>query len=147
MMDAIKEESVGFLFNLEVQVTQDEETGEPDAEPVQQPAAVLAGAGDGQRGTPAPGAVAAASGGVTPVLAGGGLAEASRPRADLQYSAPAVDGEDGRSGVVTTKGGTALADGVVDATGGEPARNAPCPCGSGRKYKRCHGDPARRSTA
>ena len=20
-------------------------------------------------------------------------------------------------------------------------RNAPCPCGSGRKYKRCHGDP------
>ena len=56
MMDAIKEESVGFLFNLEVQVTQDEETGEPDAEPVQHPAAVLAGAGDGQRATPAPGA-------------------------------------------------------------------------------------------
>jgi preprotein translocase subunit SecA len=22
-------------------------------------------------------------------------------------------------------------------------RNAPCPCGSGRKYKRCHGDPSR----
>ena len=22
------------------------------------------------------------------------------------------------------------------------ARNAPCPCGSGRKYKRCHGAPA-----
>ena len=145
MMDAIKEESVGFLFNLEVQVTQDEETGEPDAEPVQQPAALLAGAGDGQRGTPA--GAARVSGGASPPLAGGGLAETARPRADLQYSAPAVDGEDGRSGVVTTKGGTALADGVVDATGGEPARNAPCPCGSGRKFKRCHGDPARRSTA
>ncbi|MDQ4105436.1 MAG: SEC-C metal-binding domain-containing protein [Actinomycetota bacterium] len=24
---------------------------------------------------------------------------------------------------------------------GEPARNAPCPCGSGKKYKRCHGAP------
>ncbi|MCV2488615.1 SEC-C metal-binding domain-containing protein [Geodermatophilus sp. YIM 151500] len=21
----------------------------------------------------------------------------------------------------------------------EPARNAPCPCGSGKKYKFCHG--------
>ncbi|HEU0086180.1 MAG TPA: SEC-C metal-binding domain-containing protein [Pseudonocardiaceae bacterium] len=25
--------------------------------------------------------------------------------------------------------------------GQEPARNEPCPCGSGRKYKRCHGAP------
>jgi hypothetical protein len=24
-------------------------------------------------------------------------------------------------------------------TGGAPARNDPCPCGSGKKYKRCHG--------
>ncbi|MBA2507199.1 MAG: SEC-C domain-containing protein, partial [Nocardioidaceae bacterium] len=23
--------------------------------------------------------------------------------------------------------------------------NAPCPCGSGRKFKRCHGDPAARA--
>jgi preprotein translocase subunit SecA len=26
--------------------------------------------------------------------------------------------------------------------GSGPSRNAPCPCGSGRKYKRCHGAPA-----
>ncbi|MGH3941708.1 MAG: SEC-C metal-binding domain-containing protein [Pseudonocardiaceae bacterium] len=25
--------------------------------------------------------------------------------------------------------------------GQEPARNAPCHCGSGKKYKRCHGAP------
>ncbi len=25
----------------------------------------------------------------------------------------------------------------------EPGRNDPCPCGSGQKYKKCHGDPAR----
>ncbi|HLZ36350.1 MAG TPA: SEC-C metal-binding domain-containing protein [Mycobacteriales bacterium] len=24
------------------------------------------------------------------------------------------------------------------------ARNELCPCGSGKKYKRCHGDPRRR---
>ncbi len=23
----------------------------------------------------------------------------------------------------------------------KPARNAPCPCGSGKKYKKCHGRP------
>jgi hypothetical protein len=27
--------------------------------------------------------------------------------------------------------------------GRSPARNAPCPCGSGKKYKRCHGAPGR----
>ncbi|WP_420843181.1 SEC-C metal-binding domain-containing protein [Cryptosporangium phraense] len=26
-------------------------------------------------------------------------------------------------------------------TGAGPSRNAPCPCGSGKKYKRCHGAP------
>jgi preprotein translocase subunit SecA len=26
----------------------------------------------------------------------------------------------------------------------ETSRNAPCPCGSGKKYKRCHGDPRNR---
>ena len=24
-------------------------------------------------------------------------------------------------------------------TGSDTPRNAPCPCGSGKKYKRCHG--------
>ncbi|MDQ4149864.1 MAG: preprotein translocase subunit SecA [Actinomycetota bacterium] len=38
-----------------------------------------------------------------------------------------------------------VAGGVMTAAGGEPVRtdkiprNAPCPCGSGRKYKKCHG--------
>jgi hypothetical protein len=25
--------------------------------------------------------------------------------------------------------------------GQKPQRNAPCPCGSGHKYKKCHGKP------
>ncbi|MER7474668.1 SEC-C metal-binding domain-containing protein, partial [Micromonospora sp. NPDC000018] len=32
------------------------------------------------------------------------------------------------------------APGQAEAGNG-PSRNAPCPCGSGRKYKRCHGAP------
>jgi hypothetical protein len=38
---------------------------------------------------------------------------------------------------------------IVEASGGPGAvppagRNEPCPCGSGKKYKRCHGGPAAR---
>ncbi len=29
----------------------------------------------------------------------------------------------------------------------KPARNAPCPCGSGKKYKKCHGRPGQEQTA
>ena len=50
----------------------------------------------------------------------------------LEYSAPSVDGG---THVETSRG----------AAGGDEysrvGRNDPCPCGSGRKYKRCHGDP------
>jgi preprotein translocase subunit SecA len=114
MMDGIKEESVGFLFNLEVQLEEEAPTGEVEAEVVETVQA------------PAP--------------AFGDVGAPQRPAA-LQYSAPTVDGE---GGTVTSSGGRDLGGGLVDATGAEPSRNAPCPCGSGRKYKRCHGDPARR---
>jgi SEC-C motif-containing protein len=30
-------------------------------------------------------------------------------------------------------------DGRIEAAKGRPGRNAPCPCGSGKKYKRCCG--------
>jgi preprotein translocase subunit SecA len=59
-----------------------------------------------------------------------------RPTA-LQYSAPTEQG-----GVSTTGGSVDPLTGQV--TSGGPSRNAPCPCGSGRKYKRCHGDPSRK---
>jgi len=78
MMDAIKEELVGYLFNVEVSV--EEESGGVEAK---------------------------------------GLSPAIKPQNELRYSA-------------------ADEDGAVIATGGT-SRNAPCPCGSGRKFKRCHG--------
>jgi preprotein translocase subunit SecA len=84
--------------------------------------AVPPGAPAGQRGVPA---------GQRGVPAG--LA----PRR-LQYSAPSVDG-----GVhVQTSGETAARDQFARV-----GRNDPCPCGSGRKFKRCHGDPRTRPDA
>lgn len=76
MMDAIKEEIAGYLFNIEVTIEE-------------------------------------ASNEVT----GKGLEAHSAPT-QLQYSSP------DEMGAKTSEG---------------TSRNAPCPCGSGRKYKRCHG--------
>ena len=78
------------------------------------------------------GATAAAAGAALPP----GLTKPKRP-AKLAYSAPTMDG---------------AADGVEhraeSADSGDFARvgrNEPCPCGSGRKFKRCHGDPRTRA--
>lgn len=30
---------------------------------------------------------------------------------------------------------------ILDCPGDTISRSAPCPCGSGKKYKRCHGSP------
>ncbi len=76
MMDAIKEEIAGYLFNVEVSV--EESSKSVNAK---------------------------------------GIQDHSAPT-QLQYSAADESG-------VQTSGG--------------PSRNAPCPCGSGKKYKRCHG--------
>jgi preprotein translocase subunit SecA len=47
----------------------------------------------------------------------------------MAYSAPSESGE-------ATKSGATTADADPYAGVG---RNAPCPCGSGKKYKVCHG--------
>ena len=74
MMDAIKEELVGFIFNVEVQVEGDQ-------------------------------------------VGAKGLTPTPTPAPSLKYSAAEVEPDEG----------------------GDTSRNAPCPCGSGKKYKRCHG--------
>ena len=53
---------------------------------------------------------------------------------ELQYTAPTPEG-----GVQTTQAGSAL-DGVL-RNEDDQSRNALCACGSGKKFKRCHGDP------
>jgi preprotein translocase subunit SecA len=77
MMDAIKEEIAGFLFNIEVTVE-------------------------------------ASNNEVT----GAGLEAKALPSSGLQYTAGDENGV---------------------KVSGEVSRNAPCPCGSGKKFKRCHG--------
>jgi len=69
------------------------------------------------------------------------LGQPNRPTG-LQYSAPTVDGEGGVTRSVEPAGGGGGGGG--GRTGGQygnVSRNAPCPCGSGRKFKRCHGAP------
>jgi preprotein translocase subunit SecA len=69
-----------------------------------------------------------------------GMVGARRPT-QLSYSAPTVDG--GGGVVRRSEAATDEPDGDLEYAG--TARNAACPCGSGRKYKRCHGDPKARA--
>ncbi len=115
MMDGIKEESVGYLFNLEVQVD--------EAAPA---------ADDADAAEPDP----AAADDHHPHVVAKGLDAPTRP-AQLEYTAPTVDGE---GGVVHSA--KTVEDGSDGYSG--TARNSPCPCGSRKKYKRCHGDPRAR---
>ena len=77
MMESIKEEMVGYLFNVEVSV----ESDSVEAKGLQQ----------------------------------------NKPTQELKYTAPSESGTISRDNNVS--------------------RNSPCPCGSGKKYKRCHGAP------
>ncbi|MBB4933870.1 preprotein translocase subunit SecA [Lipingzhangella halophila] len=158
MLEAIKEESVGYLFNVEVKV-KDKATDEQTTVNPAGAAATAAAAGavvttapaadsatatdtDTDTVTKAPedeGAEVAAadtdtaadaSGDPDVVVAGFGQ---DRP-SHLQYSAP------GEGGGVERHTEDAAAD---DEYAGA-ARNAPCPCGSGKKFKKCHGDPKAR---
>ncbi len=193
MMDAIKEESVGYLFNVEVQV---EEPAPRDAQlaasaeglGVQAVSLLGAPAAAGATSTVGAGAAAGAVGGAAVAADGSesmvdrsqagavgdessgaaseGLAGVGEPSADevvepavtegaeppaprvrakgldvpkrpqrLSYAAPSLDGEEGQHAVL---------DDAADEYSGV-SRNDPCPCGSGRKYKRCHGDAAARA--
>ena len=129
MMDGIREESVAFLFNLEVQVeqpfdgAQENEQGEVEeaAEAAEAPEADVSLARLFQK---AP--VAAAQ----PVIKAKGLQEPKAP-AELTYTAPSETGD-----TEVRREASAESDPFASA-----GRNAQCPCGSGKKYKKCHGAP------
>jgi preprotein translocase subunit SecA len=117
MMDGIKEEAVGFLFNLEVQVEVEEDRVEEAEEEVVEPMRQAVPSGDLHRDSPQ--------------IRAKGLDRPNQP-SSLTYSAPAEDGEAEVKGVTATN-----ADDEFAGTG----RNVKCPCGSGKKYKQCHGRP------
>ncbi|MEU7832287.1 MULTISPECIES: preprotein translocase subunit SecA [unclassified Nonomuraea] len=103
MLEGIKEDSVGFLFNIEVEVQENPIVEEEDAMMAE-----------------------------TRSIIARGLRGPERP-AELEYSAPGEAGEVEHTRVRSTS--------AERAAYGNVERNAPCPCGSGKKYKRCHGDP------
>ncbi|MFI6900191.1 preprotein translocase subunit SecA [Nonomuraea sp. NPDC050394] len=103
MLEGIKEDSVGFLFNIEVEVQENPIVEEED-EMMAETRSIIAR----------------------------GLRGPERP-AELEYSAPGEQGEVEHTRVRTTA--------AERAAYGNVERNAPCPCGSGKKFKRCHGDP------
>ena len=134
MLEAIKEESVGYLFNVEVRVPKKAEPTLTAAAAAQTASTVGGEAGatavatavDEDEEAAEAEAPAEETGGPEDVVVPG-FGENQPTR--LQYSAPSEDGTVERHSETTDEyAGT--------------ARNAPCPCGSGKKYKKCHGDPA-----
>jgi len=158
MMDGIKEEAVGYLFNAEIQI------GEPAPAPAQE-------------GMPLPEHESSVE------VQAKGFGQRQQPRA-LQYTSPTIDGAAGAGGAPQVQSAPALglggSNGNAGSQGRKPtprgrggarggsgqgrggqgggqgggtraaaqpvgtvrapaSRNSPCPCGSGKKYKRCHG--------
>jgi preprotein translocase subunit SecA len=88
------------------------------------------GQAGGAVASPAPGSPTVPAGLVAP-----GLDRPQRQTA-LRYSAPS---EDASGKAVQSR------QSASDADYSKVGRNSPCPCGSGRKFKQCHGDPRNRS--
>jgi preprotein translocase subunit SecA len=180
MLDAIKEEAVGFLFHADIQIqdrpgahaAQDAVPGVPM--PVAQAPVEIRAKGFGARG-PLPANLqysaptidgAAGTGGVmvereqdrsaAPALGLGPAASGRGPQVGAGPTVGAAPGTDGRGGgragnrpqprpgprprPAGNRAAAPQSPGQV--VGSAPSRNAPCPCGSGKKYKRCHGAPA-----
>jgi preprotein translocase subunit SecA len=95
MMEGIKEETVGFLFNVEVTVTEDDGEGVADQ----------------------------------PMISAKGL-ETPKTPTQLQYTSPGETGE-----------AVSLAKRTASDEYANVGRNDDCPCGSGKKFKKCHGAP------
>jgi preprotein translocase subunit SecA len=151
MMESIKEEAVGFLFHVEVQREQRVDPAEAELEAAA--AALVAGGPVGTataaQANPqvdsAADETAAAdvadevhehvpAGDHRPHIRAKGIEAPKQPK-NLSYSAPTLDGDAGTE---------VHRDEEEDIYAGA-SRNKPCPCGSGKKYKVCHGDPARRN--
>ena len=68
-----------------------------------------------------------------------GLDEFEFANASVDGSARYDDGQEARRTPVQTRKSAAQVDPNNPATWGKVSRNALCPCGSGKKYKHCHG--------
>jgi preprotein translocase subunit SecA len=158
MLDGIKETAIGLLFHADVQIQ--EAAPRPATRPgmrvplaqapveirargltptAPQPSALLYSAPtiDGAAGTGAVTVEREQERGAAPAI-GVGRGGPAAP-AGVSSGGTARGGTD-RARPRPRPSGARQAPGQVVGSG--PSRNAPCPCGSGKKYKRCHGAPA-----
>ncbi|HEX5993810.1 MAG TPA: preprotein translocase subunit SecA [Jiangellales bacterium] len=170
MMEGIKEESVRLLLNHEIEIQRQGEDGptmivlkglaearrpqqlEYTAPSVDggervQRRVESAGAGGAHRGNRAARRKAGA-----PARPAGAAVRQSETRASGAAAPTGVVGTAADVSTTTPAPASAVAStatNVEPSAGlefGDVPRNAPCPCGSGRKYKRCHGDPRHRES-
>ncbi len=152
MMEAFMEEVVGFVFHLEVEVQDVPQVGlvtDADGAPVTVSAdrnghdrplvesgpdpdgpGVAVHVLDDQAGEEPEEILAELPAAARPQLRAKGLT--GQRSSGLSYSAPGEDGSVKTAGPPASK-----ADNPYAGVG----RNAPCPCGSGKKFKMCHGRP------
>ncbi|HEY7146672.1 MAG TPA: preprotein translocase subunit SecA [Streptosporangiaceae bacterium] len=181
MKEGIKEESVGSLFNVQVQVMESPITEEaaPDGAAALPgtagtvlpgtgqggPALGGAGGGAGQGGAGQGGAGRGSAGQAGAGRGGTRTAGRGRHRAAAGQAGEAAAGQPAQGGPAVPPGlgprrpsqlqytspssdVPGQAERHTESGGGgdfsRVGRNAPCPCGSGKKFKQCHGDPRNR---
>jgi preprotein translocase subunit SecA len=136
MMDGIKEEAVGYLFNLEVQVEGPPAEAAPTATPtglaVPHPESHVEIKAKGLGGSAQPRNFSY----ISPVEGGGTKVEQAPA---LGLGTPATQGRNTQGRKPSPRGGQGKAAVRTGEVAAAASRNAPCPCGSGKKYKRCHG--------
>jgi preprotein translocase subunit SecA len=127
MLDALKEESVGFLFNVQVEVTPAEQ---PSAAPAASEVPVTVG-GNGQAPVEAaarrmpqapPPAPPAVDGNIPPALRGKGLGDQAQGQQRLSYSGPAEGGGEEQYGEKNGEGDGAGRPGTTRRERREQAR-------------------------
>ncbi len=153
MMEAFMEEVVGFLFHSQVQVPEQPQVG-LQAGGLQTAAELLSGPGDPDVGPESvidppedPGAAALAATRPQGRKAAKRAAHQSKAEAADVPAAPVEKGTFGppKAKALTYSGPSESGEAVkTGATKGKVVeekvgRNDPCPCGSGKKYKLCHG--------
>jgi preprotein translocase subunit SecA len=156
LTEDIQREIVRALLNVQIRRVDPNETALPDDADAGEVAAIPAPTAGAAEATAPPSPRADRPGGATDgaqvpparpaaALASGALARATAPR----VSAPVVSKPIVRNIVESSSEGTRRADGGSNGNGatngasgmpqGKVGRNQACPCGSGKKYKYCHG--------
>jgi preprotein translocase subunit SecA len=135
MNESVKEEAVGLLFHVDVNVAPPAEAA-PTIAPmhVSEMLAGMPSASAEPDGTQAVAPDDDSADHPHVEVSGVGI-EAPRARA-LHYSAPSESGGTEERDERPGSGGTAT---LTDAQMSSTPKNAPCPCGSGKKFKMCHG--------